>query len=777
MDINSLKDNLNKSLADVSTKGIPSANFEPVWINNITRLNAQNFNARMYPTIASYITGYGNAVFEGSNEQLSNLLSILPGYKVTDTSTSEIHNLNSDLSSTNEADGAYQAVFGVGNITQPTVTGQFLIGTYTNPYTDTLFAIGNGSNNNQKSNALEVTLDGTLKSSKINVANDITAKYITLTDVITDSSNDKYAATKKYVFDKVTTETDRATTAEQLLTTNLNKEINRAKAEEDSIRAIASSAFHFKGSKPSYAELPETGNTVGDVWQVGDKEYAWNGTEWVELGFNIDLSNYATITQLNTGLSTKQDNITKDTDLTVKTLHADVSILSNSSIKVGDTTGKHSTFGSDNLTFYTGGSSSDPDIYMYYTKYSGTTPTQINISSWTQDAAVGHRNIILSGLSIPIDDNDAANKAYIDTNFQAKLISGTNIKTINNQSLLGSGNIDISGGGGTITVDTELSTTSENPVQNKIITNAMVGKKFGTSEVFNDYNDNKTYKYEGVRVRNVRNTTSNSIFALESVAGLTVGGTFLVICKNNDDESFSVYSIRYIIASINVADRTITTTTKYSGPSTSRYSLYVFDSTATEATPIYSAYSHAEGRFTIASDRYAHSEGYHTKASGSYSHAQNLHTIANYVSQTAMGKYNSNKTNTLLEVGNGTSEQDRSNAFEVYNDGHAEVQTQGNTDNSVVIKSEINNKQNKFATLDISNKKISLDPTEYDTIGNDGSIIRFNSYAVLHATTDVILDAAGGDVVINGDSPSVSSSKYRISWDSTNEAIKITFKE
>lgn len=762
MDINSLKDNLNKSLADVSTKGIPSANFEPVWINNITRLNAQNFNARMYPTIASYITGYGNAVFEGSNEQLSNLLSILPGYKVTDTSTSEIHNLNSDLSSTNEADGAYQAVFGVGNITQPTVTGQFLIGTYTNPYTDTLFAIGNGSNNNQKSNALEVTLDGTLKSSKINVANDITAKYITLTEVITDSSNDKYAATKKYVFDKVKTETDRATTAEQLLTTNLNKEINRAKAEEDSIRAIASSAFHFKGSKPSYADLPETGNTVGDVWQVGDKEYAWNGTTWVELGFNIDLSGkqdkFASVSHpgpsnTNTWLAIDTPNLSiyNSNHESVISMNGDGLYLQSIQNHV------QLTIGPQNIKISKSDSISASPLLGVATPVT-TADTALDITE----------------ADLPYQ---AVNKQYVEDNFQSKLVSGTNIKTINNQSLLGSGNIDISGGGGTITVDAELSETSTNPVQNKIITNAMVGKKFGTSEVFNDYNDNKTYKYEGVRVINVRNTTNNSIFALESVAGLTVGGTFLVIFKNNDDESFRVYSIRYIIASINVADRTITTTTKYSGPSTSRYSLYVFDSTATEATPIYSAYSHAEGRFTTASDKYAHSEGYHTKASGSYSHAQNLYTIAGYVSQTAMGSYNSNKSNTLLEVGNGTSEQDRSNAFEVYNDGHAEVQTQGNTDNSVVIKSEINNKQDKFATLDSYNKKISLDPTKYDTIGNDGSIIRFNSYAVLHATTDVILDAAGGDVVINGASPTIRSDYYNIAWDSTNEGLKITFKE
>lgn len=54
--------------------------------------------------------------------------------------------------------------------------------------------------------------------------------------------------------------------------------------------------------------------------------------------------------------------------------------------------------------------------------------------------------------------------------FQDKLISGTNIKTINNQSLLGSGNISISGGGGG-NVDTDLDPTSTNPVQNQAIAN------------------------------------------------------------------------------------------------------------------------------------------------------------------------------------------------------------------------------------------------------------------------------------------------------------------
>ena len=59
---------------------------------------------------------------------------------------------------------------------------------------------------------------------------------------------------------------------------------------------------------------------------------------------------------------------------------------------------------------------------------------------------------------------------------QDTLVSGTNIKTVNGQSLLGNGNIDITGGG-TITVDSALSSTSENPVQNKVITTALNGKQ------------------------------------------------------------------------------------------------------------------------------------------------------------------------------------------------------------------------------------------------------------------------------------------------------------
>ena len=75
--------------------------------------------------------------------------------------------------------------------------------------------------------------------------------------------------------------------------------------------------------------------------------------------------------------------------------------------------------------------------------------------------------------------------------------------------------------------------------------------------------------------------------------------------------------------------------------------------------------SHSEGYGTTASGTYSHAEGSGTTAGGYYSHAQNYKTIAGSNYQTAIGRYNDNKTLTAFEIGNGTAENDRRNAFEV----------------------------------------------------------------------------------------------------------------
>ncbi len=71
------------------------------------------------------------------------------------------------------------------------------------------------------------------------------------------------------------------------------------------------------------------------------------------------------------------------------------------------------------------------------------------------------------------------------TQLQEKLTSGTNIKTINGVSLLGSGDITVTGSGEGITVDAELSSTSTNPVQNKIV-KAAIDDAIATAKDYTD---------------------------------------------------------------------------------------------------------------------------------------------------------------------------------------------------------------------------------------------------------------------------------------------------
>lgn len=79
--------------------------------------------------------------------------------------------------------------------------------------------------------------------------------------------------------------------------------LNHAKSYTDQqINAKLSSALKYKGSKDTYADLPKTGNQVGDVWNVvaaygnthAGTNWAWNGTIWDPLGGTIDLTNYVT---------------------------------------------------------------------------------------------------------------------------------------------------------------------------------------------------------------------------------------------------------------------------------------------------------------------------------------------------------------------------------------------------------------------------------------------------------------------------------------------------
>jgi len=79
--------------------------------------------------------------------------------------------------------------------------------------------------------------------------------------------------------------------------------------------------YQYKGSVATYADLPTTGQKVGDVWNVetADPDHgikagdnvAWDGAQWDTLGGNHDLSGYAQLNSSNTftALNTFRANI------------------------------------------------------------------------------------------------------------------------------------------------------------------------------------------------------------------------------------------------------------------------------------------------------------------------------------------------------------------------------------------------------------------------------------------------------------------------------------
>ena len=107
--------------------------------------------------------------------------------------------------------------------------------------------------------------------------------------------------------------------------------------------------------------------------------------------------------------------------------------------------------------------------------------------------------------------------------------------------------------------------------------------------------------------------------------------------------------------------------------------------------------AHSEGLETIASTNCAHAEGWKTKASGIASHAEGEGTIAQRRGQTAMGRWNVADSDSMLIVGNGSSDTARSNAFKVSSKGAGYFTSDVYANNKKLATEEyVNTKQEKI---------------------------------------------------------------------------------
>ena len=181
-------------------------------------------------------------------------------------------------------------------------------------------------------------------------------------------------------------------------------------------------------------------------------------------GGEIDLSNYYNKTEVDTKLDTKQNTLVSGTN--IKTINSQ-SILGEGNIEITggdvDLTNYYTKTEADGkFATITGFNEQAADISALQTSMDGKQPTLVsgtNIKTINNQSILGEGNLEITGGEVDLTnyytkteaDGKFASKdemTAVETslgNKQDTLVSGTNIKTVNSQSILGEGNIEVSG--------------------------------------------------------------------------------------------------------------------------------------------------------------------------------------------------------------------------------------------------------------------------------------------------------------------------------------------
>lgn len=205
-------------------------------------------------------------------------------------------------------------------------------------------------------------------------------------------------------------------------------------------------------------------------------------------------------------------------------------------------------------------------------------------------------------------------------------------------------------------------------------------------------------------------------------------------------------------------------------------------------------YSHAEGAATYANGLYSHAAGQDSTANGIASFASGYHVTANRDYQTVLGKYNLGQADTLLEVGNGTAENARKNAFEVYKDGHAEISLMGSTTNSVVTKGYVDTATSGISTsehsyryrhnvrLYLSDKILirvsyELSKTQTTYAGTSPSSLAYLARALYYAgaTSQNNAIPATGMIYIDANTTGIVTGIYSTSYSASASYVYVTY--
>lgn len=141
-------------------------------------------------------------------------------------------------------------------------------------------------------------------------------KYVRFGTIVPDSDPTEVSTWTAWVEYAIKTDLDSTTTALTEKITTVANNLATHEADFSNPHKVTAeqlgltTVYQYKGSVATYADLPTTGQKVGDVWNVetADPDHgikagdnvAWDGAQWDILGGNHDLSGYAQLNSANT---------------------------------------------------------------------------------------------------------------------------------------------------------------------------------------------------------------------------------------------------------------------------------------------------------------------------------------------------------------------------------------------------------------------------------------------------------------------------------------------
>ena len=310
--------------------------------------------------------------------------------------------------------------------------------------------------------------------------------------------------------------------------------------------------YQYKGSVATYADLPTTGQKVGDVWNVetADPDHgikagdnvAWDGAQWDILGGNHDLSGYAQLNSANTftafntfraniavsngTAAGSQGNINFGTKPADKTTQASITALTTGSMYYTSTEGTGHLFrvgSSNDVCTITGGRDSFL-LQAFHTSIATYTPTEgakflgnANTATKLKTARTingvafdGTKDITIEAGGGGGDVTAAGNNNFTGTNTFNKPI------TVRDGALAGIG--------GTITLGTKPNSATTQAKINSAATGAMYYTATEGLAHFFNVGTAEVATIGGTATTATLDFLANSILKYSTSSGLRVGG-------------------------------------------------------------------------------------------------------------------------------------------------------------------------------------------------------------------------------------------------------------